>query len=303
VLGGELNGAQNREWVTRVMPTRLNMGSIRFKQISSSFYGLAPSVTPGEFVVLDTTDSARVVNLVLTTPTISGTVPWVGAAGGRQIARLSPSIWLFTSSHSSWTRTEADSSEIARVQTESPYNVFMSPRGDRTTMQTITAQIVGSGVPVFDNATGAVAYRLPLLIIEAATFSSDGATLFIVGGNRADTLIALDATAGTVTLPRVTLPDSMQAFSLAYRAANGGQLLVGAANAHKLALLVYRASDLELLGVLPSSFTGDDDCGGFPPGGGCWMGVVTLSEADKTAYFLAPGSPLSLWTFDLLTTP
>lgn len=305
VLGGEVNGAQNREWVMRVRPNFLNMGTIRLKQISTPFYGLAPSVTPGEFVVLDTTDSARVANLLLTAPAITGTVPWVGTAGGRHIVRLSPGIWLFTSSHSSWTRTEADSSEVARVQTESPYNVFLSPRGDRTTMSTVVAQTLGNGVPVFDNATGTVAYRLPLLSIEAATFSPDGATLFIVGGNqyRSDTLIALDATTGAVTLPRVTLPDSMHAFSLAYRAASGGQLLVAAANKHKLALLVYQAGNLELLGILPSDYSSDDDCGLFPQTGACFMGVVTLYEPEKTAYVVAPGSPFPLWTFDLLSTP
>lgn len=304
VLGGEVNGAQYREWVMRVRPTVLSMGTITLRQISTPFYGLAPSVTPGEFVVLDSTDSARVADLLLTTPTVTATVPWVGTAGGRQIARLSPGMWLFTSSHWSWTRTETDSSEVARVQTESPYNVFLSPRGDRTTLSTAVTQTPGNGVPVFDNATGTVAYRLPLLSIETASFSPDGATLYIAGGNqyRSDTLIALDATTGAVTLPRITLPDSMHAFSLAYRASSGGQLLIAAANSRSLALLVYRASDLALLGVLPSTLPSADDCGQFPQTGPCFMGVATLDEASKTAYIVAPGSPFWIWTFDLLST-
>jgi hypothetical protein len=129
--------------------------------------------------------------------------------------------------------------------------------------------------------------------------------LFVVGGDQygSNTLIALDATTGTATLPKVTLPESMQAFSLAYRAANGGQLLVAAANDNTLALLVYRVGDLQLVGILPSGYSSVEDCGSNLLGGVCFMGVVTFYEPNKTAYVVAPGSPFPLWTFDLLTVP
>jgi hypothetical protein len=305
VLGGVVNGTQIRETVLRVRPSVLNYEAIVLRQPSNAFYGMAPSVTPGEFAVRDSTDSLRIANLLSTTPVVTGTVPWIGTAFSRQVSRLSPGIWLFTGSHQSWTRRESDSMEITRVQSESPYNVFMSPRGDRTTISTAVVQTPGGGVPVFDNATGTVAYSLPLLSIETATFSFDGATVFAAGGNqyRSDTLIALDAATGGELLPRVTLPDSMHAFSIVYRPAGGGQLLLAAANSRKLALLVYRANDLKLLGVLPSTFTSIDDCGQLPQTGPCFMGVVTFYEATHTAYVVAPGSPFWLWTFDLLSTP
>lgn len=302
VFGGYTNGTQIREQIVRVRVPTFDLLTLR--QPSNAFYGLAPSATLGVYAVRDSTDSLRLATLFGSAPAVIGTVPWVGTGFSRQVSQLSAGIWLFTNAHQSYTRAEADSCCVYRafLNAESPYAVYLSPRGDRSTLATVVAGTPGDeGVPVFDNATGAVAYRLPLVATEAATFSADGSVLFAVGGSdhSSDTLIAVNATTGALLVPKVRLPLGMNAMGVAYSSRGGGQVLVGAANPSMLALLVYSASTLELLGILPSG----DDCGPTPQTGPCFMGVVAVDDAHGSAYLITPGSPAPLWGFDLLDTP
>lgn len=268
-------------------------------------YGMAPSITPGVFAVRDSTDTLRMARLVDDVPTVTGTVPWVGTGTSRQVSLLSTGIWLLTFSHFTRTRTEADSSIIVEVASESPYRVFLSPRGDRTTLATVVTGVEG-GIPVFDNATGTVAYRLSFRDIRAAAFSPDGATMYVAGGQQysPDSLLAVDAASGTVQVPRLRLPLGLYAMGLAYRP-TGDQLLVGATDTYhpgaptNLYLLVYRASTLELIGTLPSPF----ECGELMQGERCHSGVVTLDDAHDTAYIVVAGSPNTIVAFDLVSAP
>ena len=303
VFGGYVNGTQNREQIVRVRVTIPTFEVLTLREPSNAFYGMAPSAAPGIYAVRDSTDSLRLAMLFGSTPAVTSTVPWVGTGFSRQVSQLSPGIWLFTNAHQSYTRAEADTCCVYRafLNAESPWAVYLSPRGDRTTLATIVAGTPGDdGVPVFDNATGAVAYRLPLRGTEAATFSADGSVLFAAGGSEtvSDTLVAVDATLGNPLVPKVPLPAGLNALGVAYRSGGGGQLLVAAADASTLALLVYDASTLTLLGFLPTG----DGCGPYPQTGPCFMGVVTVDEAHQAAYIMIPGSPAPLWTFDLLGT-
>lgn len=304
VLGGSFTGTGNREPVVRldVVPGQAQVLTLR--QPSNTQYGMAPSAAAGVYAVRDSTDSLRLASLLNDTPAITGTVPWAGTGFTRQVSQLSPGIWLFTNSHQSYTRAEVDTCcpYRALVNAESPWAVYVSPRGDRTTLATVVSGTPGNeGVPVFDNLTGGVAFRLPLLSTEAATFSPDGATIYVAGGYQygSDTLLAVDATTGALLLPKVALPIGFNAMGLAYRVAGDGQLLVGAANASSLVLLVYRASTLELLGTLPTA----DNCGLYPQTGPCFAGVVSLDEAHHKAYIVLPDAPSPIWTFDLLSGP
>ena len=263
---------------------------------SNVVYGLSPSTPAGAFAVRDSTDSVRLATLLASPPAVVGTVPFVGTGFVRQVAQLSPGIWLFTGSHTSSVRAEADSCCLPRFSTptESPWALFLSPRGDRTTMAVNVAQ---GQVPVFDNATGDTAFTLPLQGTEGIAFSSDGTRLFAVGGYfDSDTLVAVDATTGQVLAGMVGLPDGFHSFSLAYSAGGGGRLVVAAANPVVLALLVYDAATLALQGVL----TTPDDCGAFPMTGVCSYGVVAVDDVRGAAHIVVPGSPTPAWTFDLL---
>lgn len=268
---------------------------------STVTYGLSPSMTAGTAVARDSADTLRLYTMLTSPPAPVGPPLWGGTTGYvRQLAQLSPGLWLFTSSHWSWTRAETDSCCAYRVMvaTESPWSVFISPRGDRTTM---TVNVVVGGVPVFDNATGDTAFSLPLRGTEGIAFSPDGGTLYVVGGfyYLPDTLVAVNATTGAMLLPKVHLPDGFIAFGLAYSTVDGGRVLVGAADTTTLAMLVYDAQTLHLLGVLPTP----DNCGPNPMTGNCWSGAIVADDARQVAYMVLPDAPTPVWTFDLLKGP
>ena len=297
VFGGSFTGTADREPIVRLRVGPGTAQALTLRQPSNTQYGMAPTATSGVFAVRDSTDSLRLALLFGGAPAVTGTVPWAGTGFTRQVSQLSAGIWLFTNAHQSYTKAEADSLQRALFNAESPWAVYLSPRGDRTTIAAVEAG-GAEGVPVLDNATGTIAYRLPLVATEAAAFSADGSVLFAIGASdhSSDTLIAVDATTGTLLHPKVHLPGGMQGMGVAYRAtAGGGQLLVGAATATSLALLVYRASTLELLGILPSG----DACPDMQAGP-CFAGVVIGDNTFDRAYVVIPGNPTPIWTFDLL---
>lgn len=261
-------------------------------------YGLAPSTPSGAFAVRDSTDSVRLAALLTSpSPALVATVPFVGTGQVRQVTQLSPGLWLFTHSHTSFTQAEADPCCTPRFSTptESPWAVFLSPRGDRTTLATM---VVGGGVPVFDNTSGDTAFTLRLEATEGAVFSPSGAILYAVGGaiNVPDTLLAVDATDGHTLAGKVRLPDGFVSFAIGYSTGGGGRLLVAAANAVVLALLVYDAATLALQGVLVTQ----ESCGAAPTTGPCFAGAVAVDDARHEAHIVVPGSPTPSWTFDLL---
>lgn len=269
---------------------------------SNVVYGLSPSLPVGTFVVRDATDSVKLFRLLPPPAAPVRPVPGVGTSFVRQVAQLSAGMWLFTGSHMSYTRAEADSPNVHRITitAESPWAVFLSPRSDRTTLAT-TVTGPQPGVPVFDNVTGDTAFSLPLLGTEGAAFSPDGGIIYAVGGAdySADTLVAVDATTGQTLSGKMGLPPGYVGFSIAFTSSGGGRLLVGAATASSLALLVYDATTLTLLGVLPSG----DTCGPYPMTGECSYGVVAVDESLHLAYIVVPGSPTPVRSFDLLPNP
>jgi hypothetical protein len=297
VLGGSFTGTANREPIVRLRVVPGTSQVLTLRQPSNTQYGLAPSIVPGAFTVRDGTDSIRLATLLVDAPTLVDSMHGFGSGFTRQVSELKDNLWLVTGSHESFTRPDSAVGAPTFVNTESPWAVFMSPRGDRTTLATVV-QIADGGVPVWDNATGTVAYRLPLFSTEAAAFSTNGNTLYVVGALEygSDTLIAVNATTGALLQPKLKLPNGMHGMGVAYRdGVGGGQLLVGAATASSLALLMYRASTLELLGILPT----DDACPDMQVGP-CFAGVVSVDDLHDRAYIVIPGNPTPIWSFDLL---
>lgn len=294
VLGGSFTGTGNREPIVRLRVVPGASQVLTLRQPSNTQYGMAPNIIPGAFTVRDATDSIRLATLLVDAPAIIDSMHGWGTGFTRQVSLLRPGVWLQTQSHFSFISYDTGGA-TPNVPTESPWAVYMSPRGDRTTLATV---VNGGGVPVWDHATDSVAYRLPLLSTEAAAFSSNGSTLYVVGGYQygADTLIAVDATTGALLLPKVKLPNDMHGMGVAYRpTVGGGQLLVGAATPSSLVLLVFRASTLELQGVLPTG----DACPDMQAGP-CFSGVISVDDTHDRAYIVIPADPTPMWTFDLL---
>ena len=269
------------------------------RQPDHALYGMAPSFTPGTFVVWDSTDTLRMAQLIGDVPVITD-IPVVKSITPRQVAQLSDNIWMLTGSHLTQTRQDSTTT-ITIVPSESPYRVFMSPRGDRTTLATVVSGVDG-GVPVFDNLTGTLAYRLPFWDIRAAAFSPDGALMYVAGGSQyhPDSVAAVDAATGAVQIGPLKLPNDFFATGMAYRPTDN-QVLVGATSSANgirttLYLLVYRASTLELLGVLPSAY----ECGEAGAKEECVDGAITVHDAADRAYIVITGSPIRIMTFDLL---
>lgn len=269
---------------------------------SEYYYGLSPSTPAGTYAVRDSTDSIRLARLLVSPPAIVGTAPCWQPGPVRQVSRLSPGMWLYTDHHSSVIYAEADGCSQPRFefQMESPWGVFLSPRGDRTALAVY--YVFQGYVPVFDNVAGDTAFTLPLQGTLGIAFSPDGARLFAVGGLwRSDSLVVVDATAGKLLAPQVGLPEYFSSFSLAYSTTGGGRLLAAVADLSVpsvLALLVYDATTLKLEGVL----TTPDDCGASPRNGPCFNnGVVAVDDVRHVAHIVIPGSPAALvFTFDLL---
>jgi hypothetical protein len=298
VFGGTFTGTFNREPIVRLNVVAGQSRILTLRQPSNTQYGMAPSVIPGAFTVRDATDSLRLASLLVATPVIVDSMHWAGTGFTRHVSLLQAGSWLMTTSHWSFVRFDTGGT-TPNVLTESPWAVYMSPRGDRTTLATAVSGTTGNGVPVFDNGTGAVAYVLPLLTTETAAFSPDGATLYAAGGYfTSDTLVAVNAATGQLLREKVRLPAGFNAMGMAYRQAGDGQLLVGATDSTRLVLLVYRASTLELLGVLPTL----DGCP-LMQAGPCFSGVVSVDEAHNAAYIVTPESPTTIWKFDLLSGP
>jgi hypothetical protein len=294
VLGGSFTGTGDREPIVRLRVVAGTAQGLALRQPSNAQYGMAPSVIPGAFTVRDATDSIRLAALLVDAPVIIDSMRAWGTGFTRQVALLKAGTWLRTQSHFSFVSFDTGGT-TANVPTESPWAVYLSPAGNRATLATTV--VGGGGVPVWDNATGAVAFTLPVPFTEAATFSTNGATLYVMGGqqNAADTVIAVNAATGALVL-RKALPNGLVAMGIAYRdGVGGGQLLVGAATPSSLALLVYRATTLELMGILPTG----DACPDMQTGA-CFAGVVSVDDLHDRAYIVIPGNPTPIWSFDLL---
>ena len=137
----------------------------------------APGVTFRDSVFLITDNSGtRNARLLPSLVNVLGDV-FAGFAG-RQLMEMSPNVW-FVSSHHNYSIT-GSAAVASGEQAEETEGVYLSPRRDRAT---IRVDRVGAGVPVFDAATGAVAYRAGSLTnSEDAAFSRDGDLLAMVGG-------------------------------------------------------------------------------------------------------------------------
>lgn len=109
-------------------------------------------------------------------------------APARQVLQLSQNVVFSSTAHDYWMLTRSDASapfvEIYRERGEETEGVFLSPRGDRAAINIDGP--VPNGVPVFDAATGAVAWRVSSFRgITGTEFNADGATLLFVGPDSA----------------------------------------------------------------------------------------------------------------------
>lgn len=107
---------------------------------------------------------------------------------GRQVMQLSENVVFRSTSHQFAILTRPDPSSPFTVALfeggEETESVFLSPRGDRAAIAIDGP--VPLDVPVFDAATGSVAWRASSFSgVTGAEFSADGATLLFVGPDSA----------------------------------------------------------------------------------------------------------------------
>lgn len=184
-----------------------------------------------------------------------------------------------------------------RVETESPWRVFVSAAARRAT---ISENVTFGGVPVFDTESGDTAFSLPIQGLEGAAFSQSGGLLFAVGGlyYSPHDLVRVDAATGAVHA-QTQLPDSLAGFSLAYDdaldrvyvAAFRGQIR----GLSEVFLVVLRGADLTPIAVLAAG----EDCDTALAAIGCWEGELVLD--GNTVHVALPGASATRdLVFDLL---
>ncbi len=126
------------------------------------------------------------------------------ASGYRFAAQLASGKWLVAYHHGvrNLTRIAGAWEEDTTVpyHLEEPYNVVVSPRGDRAVVLAFDGW--GVGIPVFSPTSAAPAYLLRgFFALWGAQFSDDGDTLYVVGppvAGQPPVLKALAASDGTV---------------------------------------------------------------------------------------------------------
>lgn len=260
---------------------------------AAEYYGISPTFRPDQFVVLD---SARVPAIWQLWPTpvkidtIGSRPPAV-----RQLARLSDSVWLSTSSHYSWTRRGSTTVIPAlSLQTESPWAIFISPTGNLA----ISALAVGQpGVHVFNAQTGDTAYSLGAGFKNAqwAGFSPDGSTLFVLGGKTvtlgADSLVRLQAATGAVQAGvRVETGTNMAIDPVK-------PLIYVESRADTLpTILVLDAVTLtEVARLHAAPVPGFTGCNAT-----CFEGALAVDRVRNQLHLVWVGSTSQVWSFDLV---
>ncbi len=258
------------------------------------YYGVGLSHRSADEFIL--TDSAGTVGIWHLWPAMVrlDTVPFA-LSPLRQVALLSDSIWLLTSSHYSVTRTETRTIvPLFALPTESPWQIFISPTKDRATLATVGG--VG-GAPVFDPLSGDTSYMIHgFSNVGWAGFSPDGSRLAVVGGRAYgydDSLLVVRASDGQPVVS-ARLPVGVVPMTLAYDPVKP-LLFVGAQRDSLPSVLIYDSNTLALLGELAGNDCGQDYCH-FTG----WSGAMAVDRSRNRLYVIWPHYPAPLWSFDLL---
>jgi hypothetical protein len=266
-------------------------------------YGMSPTEVPGVFIVANPRHANQVERWQLL-PTVQplDTAPYQQGVN-RHLARLAPHVWLQTGHHDTFSLLDTIpggiSSAAFDAQLESVWDVYLSPRGDRSTVSVndVLPQYPGRlpGVPVYRTASGDTAFTIPLSRLDAAAFSATGDRIFAAGFNldRPFKVVAVDATSGTL-LAEATLPDSLAGYALVHDPVRD-QVLVTVASDSAMAVYVYDASTLALAGMLPAP----DPCPS-PVLGNCIEGVMAVDATRRQVLYVASTGIAKSYVYDLL---
>jgi hypothetical protein len=265
-------------------------------------YGFGPTSDPNRWIVKDTGSTLTEWELFPVTKLID-TIPHPGPANFRQVARLSDSIWLFTSSHYAWTDTAASLFPyILETPAESPWSIHISPRLDRAVV-TSNAFSQMPGVPVLDALTGDTAFTVHLPTqglnpAEYAVFDASGDHLTIIGGDNLTPrmLARVDATTGDI-LSLDSLPAGSAGLALAMDGA-GKYLFAFAMRGDFPIVYVRDAATLELLGTMAIPEVAENTCATIPIG--CGDAAMAVDDAAHALYLVIPGTATRVYTFDIL---
>lgn len=264
-------------------------------------YGVGIAPNGQHFIVRDT---AGLINewKLFPTPSFIASVP-PSSGSPRQIARLSDSVWLFTGSHTVYSR-KLDFSFPYSGQAESPSAIYLSPRGDRA-LTTSNGYAGLPGIPVFDTQSGDTAYVIPVSIPgqlpsnESAVFSSGGDYLTVLSGPylAPNLLIRVDAETGVV-LAVDSLPAGVVGVALAMDGTGQNLLAYAIRNTYPV-LYVLNAATLAHTGTLPVPAVTENECNPATDGR-CWSSAIIVDNATLGAYVAVPGDVTRVYAFDLV---
>lgn len=212
----------------------------------------------------------------------------------RHVFELAPETWLVDGSHIVSTKISQDGQTFTTAYSETnddTRKLYFSPRGDLATIW-VSRNLLG--VPVFELATGELAYHLPFTNSSAAAFSPDGERLYMVGKREygADSLARFDANTGA--LDAAILLDGVVGLAIGVDPAGEWVYLPVFAADGKLRLRVYHADDLALVTELEAR---EQPSGCFPCGNG---GVVIPALIENTVYYIHESGQTPIMRWDLL---
>ncbi len=294
ILGGHDSFGDTVVVVDPVAGTSVLLPSLRNP---GGYYGLGVTYRRDQFVARDASDTLKVWQL-WPVPSAVALPPAHLTDPVRLVAQMTDSTWLFAFGN---TTESYGPGSVKTFQIEDPWNLFVSPRGDRLAMTTVLTGLPGA--PVFDTRSGDTAYTMaPVQEVRWADFAPDGTELYVLWnpGTGSDSILVLDATTGSRrrsapaglsglgvvphTLAVDPVADLLYVQGSAYPPTSGTSC--------GPSVVVRSASTLERLGEMSGAGAV------MLCGNGGWPGIVAVDRPRNRLYVLWNGGPL--WTFDLI---
>lgn len=256
-------------------------------------YAIGVSYLGDEFILRDSSGLAGLWQLWPAKTRIGG-LPF---SGQRQAARVSATGYLYTDSHAGWFRDSTHAITAGPFDYESPWAVFLSPRGDRTLASSVSSQPL---VPVIDAATGGTAYELAgTKSLSVAAFSPDGAILYAAASGRPladDSLRSFDASTGAALLA-TGVPGGNGVLGMT-TSSDGSRLYLMQLRGGRCAprLLVVETATLALAGAAAVP----EPVAGLVCGAVGFHAPLVVDEAAGKLWMTWPGDPFPVFEFDLL---
>ncbi len=292
VLGGNLDGdlavVHLRSGATTVIPDVIDPDDLR-----------GPGMTPNRGVWLLRSKAGLERWGIDASPARIASVPGATMAT-RQVVELGSGGLLTTTSSDwyVWNRKASGDGYLPGVVGDrtlnDPYGLLLSTAANRIVPRVNTMPL---GVPVFDLASGDVAFTSAMTAVADAAFSADGSQIVLVGDVGVEpTLSVIQADDGSVVASRAMESDP---FAVAFDP-SGRWIVVGITRvtdgATRPGVMVLNRNDLSVVAEMASPAAAPS-CQGTGPRA-CILGVIAIE--DHEVYIFHSNGPPRIWHFTLL---